>query len=166
MIVLCGEYEVTLDEKNRILIPSEIRKLFKADDGNALVLVMGINRVPWMYPERYYHSLASQAPAQLIPDPDQHAFDQATFAMATRLEWDGQGRVLIPDRTMRRVKLQKSLAMIGVRDHLELWPRDAWEERYRHLDEARTEIARLAKRASQPVTIAIQGVTATQAGNT
>ena len=54
-LVLYGEYELTIDDKNRMLIPSEVRKSLDSErDGDAFFLVFGTNRRPWLYPERQY----------------------------------------------------------------------------------------------------------------
>ena len=94
--VLTGEFELNVDDKNRLLIPSEVRRsINQAEHGDGFFLVMGIIRRPWLYPERYYENLVTAAPADLTPEQDLLAFDQLHFALASRVEPDGQGRLLI-----------------------------------------------------------------------
>jgi MraZ protein len=149
-LLLYGEYELNVDEKNRLLIPSEVRRQIDPErDGEAFFLIVGVNRVPWIYPERYYEELVSRRPAELTPAEDILAFDQLNFALASRLEPDKQGRVLIPEKTLRRSQVSKEVTLIGVRDHLELWNRTEWENRRQALEQRSSEIALLAKRASE-----------------
>lgn len=149
-LVLYGEFELSIDDKNRMLIPSEVRRSIDPErDGEAFFLVVGVNRVPWLYPERYYENLVSRDPGDVTPDEQKLAFDQMNFAMASRLEWDKQGRVLIPDKTLKRTGTGKEVTLIGVRDHLELWNRSDWEARREALLARSSEIAGLAKRARQ-----------------
>jgi MraZ protein len=147
---LYGEFEVTLDEKSRLLVPAEIRKRLQPEDGNAFILVIGQNRVPWLYAEGYYEELIEQDRTQLRPAADELAFLQVNFAGAARLELDRQGRVLIPDRVMRRVRLNKELMLAGVRDHLELWDRAAWDNRMRDLTERIPDLAVGSKETRRP----------------
>src|SRR5690606_1411530 len=92
-LVLYGEFELTIDDKNRMLIPSEVRRaLVPERDGEALFLVFGTNRRPWLYPERQYEAMVARIQQELAPTEDALAFDQMHFAMASRLEWDKQGR--------------------------------------------------------------------------
>ena len=148
--VLYGEYELTIDDKNRLLCPSEIRRgLVPEHHGEAFFLVVGINRVPWMYPERYYEEMVSQVPAEMTPGEDALAFDQINFAMIHRLPWDKQGRLLIPEKTLKRTGLQREVTMIGVRDHLEIWNRADWDARREALLARSPEIALRAKQARQ-----------------
>lgn len=155
--VLIGEYELTLDEKNRLLIPADLRRLIPAEQGESLYLVMGMNRVPWFYCERYYEDLVMQMPSDMIPGDDMHSFDQLVFGMASKLAWDKAGRVLLPERTVKRAELGKSVVLVGVKDHLELWRPEAWEERRQELEKRAQEVfakARLARQGPSPVTTA------------
>ncbi len=149
-LVLIGEFDLTVDEKNRLLVPSDIRRAMNSErDGDAFFLVMGINRKPWLYPEHSYEELVSQVPPDITPGEEMLAYDQLNFAMASRLEWDGQGRVLIPEKTLRRTGLDREITMIGVRDHLELWNRAEWELQREELFKRAAEIALRAKKARQ-----------------
>jgi MraZ protein len=132
--ILYGEHELTIDEKNRMLVPAEIRKsLSPQRDGEAFFIVIGKNRKPWLYPEKYYEQLASQGQQALTPSDDALAFDQYHFARASKIEWDKQGRVLLPDKTLKRTGTGREITLIGARDHLELWNRADWERRFDEL---------------------------------
>ena len=147
--VLFGEYELTVDDKNRLLVPAEIRRSIPPDYGETLFLVMGTNRVPWFYPERFYEDLVTQAPADMMPDEDLLAYNQLHFAMASKLPWDKQGRVTMPDRLLKRASIGKDVTLVGVRDHLELWNRADWEVRRGELENRSPEITARAKLVRQ-----------------
>src|SRR4051812_40930972 len=81
--VLFGEYELTIDDKNRLPVPAAIRKVIDPEVyGEAFFLVVGQNRKPWLYPKRYYEELVNQDPAEMTPEEDSLAFDQMNFALA------------------------------------------------------------------------------------
>lgn len=147
--VLFGEYELTVDDKNRLLIPADIRRSVPPEFGEAFFLVVGSNRVPWMYPERYYEELAMREPAEMSPGEDSLAFDQLHFAMASKMPWDKQGRVLVPDKVLKRSSIGKDVTLIGARDHLELWNRADWEARREELLNRSLEITARAKLVRQ-----------------
>ncbi len=116
-------------------------------DGEAMFLVFGTNGRPWLYPERQYEAMVAKIQQELAPTEDALAFDQMHFAMASRLEWDKQGRVLIPEKTLKRTGLGKEVTLIGVRDHLELWNRTEWDNHREALIARSSEIALRAKQA-------------------
>lgn len=148
-LVLSNEYELTIDDKSRLLIPSDVRKeVDPVDHGEAFFLITGVNRKLWFYPEKYYEQLVARTTTlEMIPNPDQLAYDQLTFAMASRVAWDKQGRLLIPERTLRRSGLGKEVTLIGVGNHLELWNRAEWDEHREALWRRSAEIATRAKQA-------------------
>jgi len=151
--VLYGEYELTIDEKSRLLVPSDVRRAIPPEFGESFFVVMGTNRVPWLYAERHYEELAMQAPADVTPDDDQLMFDQLHFGMARKISPDKQGRVLIPDKTLKRAAIGREVTLVGARDHLELWNREDWEVRREELYKRQKEIAdraKLARRQDPP----------------
>lgn len=151
--VLFGEYELTIDDKNRLLVPAEIRRAIPAEFGEAFfvtIMESGGRRVPWLYPEKYYEELVTQLPADVTPGDDSLALDQLLFAMTSKLPWDKQGRILIPDKTLKRGSIAgRDVTLIGARDHLELWNRADWEERREELERRSAEIVTRAKLARQ-----------------
>jgi MraZ protein len=147
--ILGGEHELTIDGKNRLLLPAEIRQsLDPQRDGTALYIVIGTNGKLWMYAEIYYQHLVSLRQQQLTPDEDVLAFDQSYFAMSAHREWDKQGRILLPDKTLKRTGTNKEVTLIGARDHMELWNRNEWEVRFDEL--MKIQAMKLAGRAHQP----------------
>jgi transcriptional regulator MraZ len=146
-LLLIGEYDLGIDDKNRLSLPADIRKLINSDrDGDAFFLVLGRNGKPWLYPEKYYEQIVFQEEPEITPEEEQLDFDHMNFALADRITWDSQGRMLIPEKTMRRTGLGKEITLIGSRDHLELWDRAEWQVRREGLLARRTEIAVRAKK--------------------
>lgn len=120
-----------IDEKSRLSIPADVRRLLDPGrDGECFFVVFGLNRKPWIYTERAYEQLAEQVPADISPGDEMLMYDQLTFALANRVEMDKQGRVLIPEKTMRRTGLAKDMevTLLGARDHFEVWPRKEWND--------------------------------------
>ena len=100
--ILYGEHELTLDDKNRLLVPAEVRKSLEPQrDGEAFFLVVGQNQRLWFYAENYYSRIVAQSQQDLTMDEDALAFDQMHFARASRVEWDKQGRLVIPEKALR-----------------------------------------------------------------
>ena len=149
--VLYGAFELTIDEKNRLSVPSQARKQLNADredEAIFLFVIVGPNRKTWFYPEKYYEELVNKQEAEIAPDEDALMFDQMNFALADKVEVDKQGRILIDAKFLRRTGTNKEVTLIGVRDHLELWNRQDWDNYVEELEQRRSEIA-AAKRSSQ-----------------
>ena len=145
-LVFFGEHELSIDEKNRMLVPSDVRKRMDSNThGEAFFVIYGLGGRPWLYPEKSYESLVSRPPTQLIPDEDALAYDRMSLGMASRIEWDKQGRVLFPDKFLKRSGIGKEVTLVGVRDHLELWNRSDWEAERQRLLNSMGEVTMRAK---------------------
>ena len=128
MLMLTGEYEHSVDEKNRLFISNKLRSQIDADTyGSNFYLAMGPNGVLCLYPEKYFQQIALVgAPGMGAPD-ESVAFERLSFALASKVELDRQGRLLINEKLRRRAGLGTTLTLVGVRDHIELWHTDDWE---------------------------------------
>ena len=152
-IVLYGEHELSIDDKNRMLVPSDIRKQLDPNlDGTAFFLVPGTDGRPWLYPDLYYKELFGQRRARLTPDEDSLAYDRMMLGMASRMEWDKQGRVLFPEKFMKRSGLVREVTLVGNRDHLEIWARPAWDEEKQKMEARRSEIILRGQQDLPPLT--------------
>lgn len=131
-----------------MLIPSDIRKSINpARDGEAFFLTIGVNRKPWLYPEKYYERIVSAAENDITPNEDALAFDQIYFAMSSRIEMDKQGRTVLPEKALRRTGTGREVTLIGARDHLEIWNRADWDAQFEANLAQLSELAKKAKKA-------------------
>ena len=148
-LFLSGEYDALLDEKNRILVPADFRKeITDTRDEKNLVLRIGRNRVAWLYPESYYRELIAQRRQSLMPGEDEEKFNEAYYGMIYRLTWDAQGRIVVPEKIIKRTNMGRSLTLVGAGDHLAIWNRDDWERRAQTLLDTMDEISDRERRST------------------
>jgi MraZ protein len=127
--VFYGEFDISIDPKNRIVIPAEVRReIVPKRDGEQFFIVVGTNRRAWLYPDLAYKSMvANELPTKLTPGREVLKFDSLNFALARKVEPDKQWRISIPPEMIRRTGMQKEITLVGVRTHLELWDRAQWK---------------------------------------
>lgn len=147
-MVFAGHYEHAIDEKNRLSIPSKLRARWNRDrDGDGFYVVPGRQSgTLWLYTERHFEALSEFAESSLIPDQNQLDFDEIYFPLAEFVELDGQGRILLPDRMVRRSEIGREVVISGVRDHVEIWRREDFEKR---LDERWTRFHEIQQKARE-----------------
>ena len=133
MLLLTGEYEHTLDEKSRLFISNKLRSQVDAEEhGSNFYLVLGANGILCLYPEKYFEQIAlAVAPGTAAPD-ETVAFERISFALASRVELDRQGRLLLAEKVRKRAGLKNHLTLVGVRDHIEIWNSPQWERYFRN----------------------------------
>jgi len=129
MLLLTGEYEHVVDGKSRVLISNRLRNQIDAEEhGSNFYLVLGANGILCLYPEKYFEQIAfATTPETTAPD-ESVAFERISFALANKVELDRQGRLLLNEKLRKRAGLKDHITLVGVRDHIELWNSDNWEQ--------------------------------------
>ena len=128
-LLLTGEYQHVIDGKNRVLISNKLRNQIDADEhGSNFYLVLGANGILCLYPERYFEQIVLSVAPQTAPPDEAVTFERMSFALASKVELDGQGRLLLNERLRKRAGLKDQITLVGVRDHIELWNNKDWEQ--------------------------------------
>ena len=144
MADLNGHYFHTIDAKSRLTIPAGLRAgINRRREGYGFVAICNLDEVLSLYTPRRYEEIAPEFDASSRTDPDVRNFELITYGLAVDLEMDRMGRVLIPERLMEECGLSaREVVVAGVKDHIEVWPRDRWR---RHIKEQKAKRAALAK---------------------
>lgn len=147
-MLFTGEYEHTIDAKQRLAIPADIRsRLEGTDHTSAFYLAPGQNGVLWLWPERTFDEMAAATQSSLLPDENMMEFELLMFSQARRLEMDKAGRIRLPERMRREAALGDSVTILGVRDHLELHDTEAWTRQRPDMMARQSQIMLKARRA-------------------
>jgi MraZ protein len=81
-----------------------------------------------LYPEKSFKQIAlAESPGTVAPD-EAVVYERMNFALASRVELDRQGRLLISEKIRKRANLSNDLTLLGVRDHIEIWNSEDWEK--------------------------------------
>ena len=65
------------------------------------------------------------------------------FAGAAETELDKQGRVMVPPALLEHASLGREVVVAGLRDHVEIWDRAAWQKQ---LEEVEGSVELVAER--------------------
>ena len=129
-MLLVGTYELVLDNKSRLSIPFAIRR--KLGDSQSFYALPGRRRgTIVLYPEKRFEELRGGLPADDDLSESAYAYRSFEHSQTALLEPDTQGRVVLPERLLKRTRLERDVVLIAVGDHLELWRSDdfaAFEE--------------------------------------
>jgi MraZ protein len=138
--MLLGEYEHTIDDKNRLTLPAKFREELAA----GVVVTRGMDGCLYAYTrgewlERFQSRLGGLDPLQ----PEARKLQRHFFSGAAEAEPDKQGRIMIPGPLLRYAGLSRDVVVAGVHDHLEIWDREAWR---RELNEVEGSAEHVAQR--------------------
>ncbi len=129
MLLLTGEYQHTIDSKSRVLISKQLRSQIDVDEhGSNFYIVLGSNGILSLYPEKYFEKLVLSGAKDTSAPDEAVAFERMSFALSNKIELDKQGRILLSERLRKRAGLTDQITLVGVRDHIEIWNNDSWEQ--------------------------------------
>lgn len=120
-----GSYEVTLDGKNRVVIPSSVREI----SGSVLYVLPGDRKdTLTIFPQQKFDELRrTERPVHLLSKEAREV--RRFLAMLTfKVEIDNQGRVLLPERLLKLSGLSKEMLLVAMGGYYELWNRSGADD--------------------------------------
>ncbi len=119
-----GEYSHAIDQKGRLIMPAKIRSGL----GERFIITKGLDSCLFVYPEHEWKVLEEKLKNLPFTNKNARSFSRFFFSGATEVEFDRQGRVLIPNNLRNHADLDKEVVIIGVSTRLEIWNKENWEK--------------------------------------
>lgn len=124
-----GQYEHTIDAKNRLAIPASIRSRWDPTrDGAAWYAVPWVGGLIRLYTETAFTVRAEAMPQSLMQEEDESEFQATLFGLARRMELDSAGRIRLPEEMLSLTGLPREVVLVGAGDRLEIRSRSEWEQ--------------------------------------
>lgn len=123
MASFLGQHRYQMDAKGRIALPSRFHDAF----GTSMLLILGRDAGLWAYAEEDWHRVTDRIDSGPTSTREERIRARALFGNAERVNVDDQGRIVIPQFLRERAKLDREVVVLGVSDHLEIWPGAEWD---------------------------------------
>ncbi len=136
-MLMMGEFRHAIDEKKRLIIPSKYRENL----GSSFVLTRGIDKCLFLYPKEEWNHLTEKLHTLSFTKKDARNFMRFFLSGATELEFDKQGRILLPMNLLEYASIQKDCIIVGVGERLEIWAKEEWDKFYLANEENFSDIA-------------------------
>ncbi len=127
-----GTYYHTIDEKGRLAIPSKFREIITGRYENRLVMTPFKSCI-FVYPLAEWEKLVEKVEQLPMFDDRKRNFRRLLYSPAIESPMDKQGRILIPQPLRNIIKLGKEVAIVGMNNMIEIWPRERWELKYQEI---------------------------------
>ncbi len=138
-MLLTGTFGRSIDEKLRVAIPRRFRTAMGCPERGLLYVTPGTDGCLAIYSEEALGRLADRLTSAPPTRQQVRDFARMFYGRAQQVELDSQGRVRIPKHLAELAGLQREVVLLGVQDHLEVWPADRWQaflgEKQKHYDE-------------------------------
>lgn len=119
-----GEYNHSIDAKGRVIVPSK----FREELGEEFVVTKGLDGCLFVFPMEEWKAFEEKLHSLPVANKDARKFARFFLAGAASMEFDKQGRALIPGVLREFAKLEKDVCLVGVSNRVEIWSKSLWEE--------------------------------------
>lgn len=121
IIMFMGEYHHSIDDKNRLTMPSKLRGTL----GETFIITRGIDTCLFIYPKDEWNNIITKY-RELPNTKDARNFMRIFLSGACEVSLDKQGRINITEPLVKYANLLKQCVIIGVSERLEVWSEENW----------------------------------------
>ena len=148
MKTFLGKIEAKVDAKGRVFVPSVFRKVFSEEDRERIVVRMEADeKYLVVYPESVWNKQVLDLQSKLNEwDPEDQMLLMQFVGDAEMLEFDAQGRVLLPKRLQTRLGGDSELIFVGMVDRIALWSKSMYEEQFAMKEKLSEKLKKLGMR--------------------
>ena len=132
MKTFLGKIDAKLDAKGRVFVPSVFRKVLSEEERERVVVRMEADeKYLLVYPESVWNRQVVELQSKLNEwDPEDQMLLMQFVGDAEVLEFDVQGRVLLPKRLQMRMGLENEIVFVGMVDRIAMWNKSVYEEQF------------------------------------
>ena len=132
-----GLYERNLEAKGRLAVP----KKFRSSLSKGAVLTRGLDGCLFLFPGNRWQEIAEKLRKTPLTSLDARAFTRLLTYEAFEVEFDSQGRILIPDVLKKFSGLKTKAVVAGSLDRIEIWAKDKFAGYQTKIEKTSDEIA-------------------------
>ena len=132
-MLLLGNFQYTLDDKNRIRLPAKYREKL----GNEYILMPGIDGCIFLYPA------GPEAEEKFLKAVNEMEFDSDKADIVSRIaeisatvEADSQGRFMLPTELLKYAKIDKDVRIRGWFKRIEIWSEELYVKRHQEKEQS------------------------------
>lgn len=125
-----GKHLHTIDDNNRLAIPSSIRKCVDEEkEGKGFFITPGLDKCLAIYPPLHFKEITKKLSELMFTNQKARTFQRLFFSRSSSfVTCDKQGRIIIPQLHKDYAGLKKDVVIIGVMDRIEIWDLQHWNE--------------------------------------
>lgn len=118
-----GEYQHSVDNKNRLAIPAK----FRVDLKQGAVITRGLDNCLFLFTKSDWNKLVDKISELPLSQANARSFARMMLMGAMEVKLDKLGRILLPDYLKKFAGLKKRVVVGGVFNRIEVWDEERWE---------------------------------------
>ena len=123
-----GAAALSLDAKGRLAIPARHRESLLAAAEGSLVLTAHPHRCLLLYPSPVWQPIRDQILKGSSLNPAIASIKRVLVGNARTEELDSAGRILVAPELREYANLQKTVYLVGMGTHFEIWSEAGWKQ--------------------------------------
>jgi transcriptional regulator MraZ len=135
-----GQFQHTLDEKGRLMIPARYRELLAA----GAFITQGFDRCLMVMTDAYFAQVYDRINSMNLADPTARLLRRLILSNAYPVEVDKVGRILVPGNLRQVIALNGEAIVAGQGDYFEVWNPVDWNAQMDQLQDIETNNQRFA----------------------
>jgi len=136
-----GEYLHSIDRKGRLILPAKYREIAKAHFIEKFFVTRGLDGCLFMLSEEEWKTQENKFKSISFTKAESRKFNRLYFSGAVEVNFDTQGRILLPQYLKDFAQIKKDVVIVGVANRIEIWAKDKWDEFYGNSKQSFEEIA-------------------------
>ncbi|MBE6154049.1 MAG: division/cell wall cluster transcriptional repressor MraZ [Firmicutes bacterium] len=119
-----GEYHHNIDDKSRLVIPSNYRSTL----GETFIVTRGLEKCLYIYTKSEWDKIVEKLGTLPFTKKDARVFIRSFFSAAANCNLDRQGRINITSQQAIHAGITKECVIIGANDRIEIWSKENWDK--------------------------------------
>lgn len=137
--MLKGEFQYSLDEKGRVVIPPRFRRVL----GDQVVATRGLDPCISVYSPAEW---AKVADALLKLSTKQRDVMRYLLAGAVDIDLDRQGRITLPLHLRQHAGIEREVVVVGLISRIEIWNNAGWQS---YIENAKLSAPQIAEQIEE-----------------
>lgn len=125
---LIGEYECKLDQKGRVILPSNLKKQISPEAKDMFVINRGFENCLCLYPMNEWTLISEEINQLNLYNRKNRNFARYFYRGATELTLDASSRLLLPKTLMKYAGIDKEVILFAFSNRIEVWSKDKYEQ--------------------------------------
>lgn len=117
-----GQYEHSVDSKNRLIIPAK----FRDELGDSFVVTRWLDGCLAVFSEDIWETMIGKLSDLPTEKKAVRQYVRKLTSSAIDCSLDNQGRIQLSKNLMSIADIKKNCVILGVSDHIEIWAEDKW----------------------------------------
>jgi len=132
VIIYQSEYHVTLDDKNRILIPSSLKSIMSDNNHTVWYLTRGFENNLLLFPSQIWKEITDKLEQLPTLNPKAQLLRRRFIGGSVQVRPDGQYRITLPAPFRNWAEILDNAVIAGCGMYLEVWNEKLWDDFFKN----------------------------------